>query len=249
MPSWVPLSNANLTEDRVGYVAAPGHALNYRLEALDQWPPRPAGDTRRRRVAPAIHCRYLRTLRQAPGTRHRQADAMRQSTANMWAAVKGATSARCLSLRPSPSIEKYKCSAAGNLHHPYHVHNRSNRFASTSVSVARSTRDGRANRNHRSGTPRPGPGPHGATGRPVMVPRTVRSRLLGVGCGGARRRDQGWNESRRSTLFDRGACRSLGQHPRRAGGTVVVGPDRHRCDERRAASEPRTRAARRGDVE
>ena len=151
MPGWVPVYNLNLTEDRVGYVAAPDHALSY------PWTHLISGHVGRlgTRDDVKLHQQYIADI-----SEHARA--------------------RARDRRPDPVLPKVRrervgggqgLSRRGHEHRGRTRHREvhrgagrrptcspptrrsgcSNRSASTSVSVARSTPDGRFRRDHRRG--------------------------------------------------------------------------------------------------
>jgi glyoxylase-like metal-dependent hydrolase (beta-lactamase superfamily II) len=102
---WVPVYNLNLTEDRVGYVAAPGHALNYGWKHLISGHLGRLGT----RDDVTLHQQYIADIsehaRAALGTVDPR-PYFQKYGANMWAAVKGYLD-EVANTAAEPVIEKY----------------------------------------------------------------------------------------------------------------------------------------------
>jgi glyoxylase-like metal-dependent hydrolase (beta-lactamase superfamily II) len=102
---WVPVYNLNLTEDRVGYVAAPDHALNY------QWKHLISGHLGRlgTRDDVELHQQYIADISEHARTALATVDPtpyFQKYGANAWAAVKGYLD-EVSRTAAAPVIEKY----------------------------------------------------------------------------------------------------------------------------------------------
>ena len=102
---WVPVYNLNLTEDRVGYVAAPDHALSY------PWKHLISGHLGRlgTRDDVELHQQYIADISEQARTALATVDPtpyFQKYGANVWAAVKGYLD-EVSRTAAAPVIEKY----------------------------------------------------------------------------------------------------------------------------------------------